>query len=214
MLNKFRSKKDPTPDYPLPFGYKCQWLAFKTQDPQVVVTALKLQRVRPVNWETGISGAYSKKIFVTPSLGEWVLAIGRTLPDLGDEKHPDRMVPLLIELSKVFEEVQFYSTHRVVEYHAWVKARGGEIIRAFAYLGESGTTLWDRGDKTPEEIELDLNYTDETSPEAQEESFWEREDLRFPNEEDVIDIAGRWSIDPLFESDQFQPGVGVLGVLR
>ena len=214
MLRIFRRNRKPTPDLPRDFGYKCQWLALKAKETQPVVTALQLRRVTPANWAMGIEGAYSNKIFVSPVLGQWVLAIGTTLPNAGDVCHPDKMTPMLIELSKIFEEVQYFVTHRVVEYHAWVKAKQGEIIRAYAFLGETTTTLWNKGDRTPEEIELGFSFVDETSPEAKDESFWEREDLRFPNEEDVMAIAGKWSVDPLFESNQYDPGVGVLGALK
>lgn len=214
MLNIFRRNRKPTPDLPRDFGRKCQWLALKTEDTQAVVDALNLRRTAAANWAMGIEGAYSNKVFVSPVLGQWVLAIGATLPDADDARHPDKMTPMLIELSKVFEEAQYFGTHRVVEYHAWAKARQGEIVRAYAYMGESGTTLWNTGQKTPEEIELGLCFVDETSPEAKDDSYWEREDLRFPNEEDVLAIARMWSVDPLFESDQYEPGIGVLGVRK
>ncbi len=213
MLKMFGRNRKPIPDLPVKFGYKCQWLVLKSEETQAVVTELRLRRVAPANWTMGIDGAYSNKIFVSPVLGQWVLAIGRKLPDAGDTHHPDKMTPMLIELSKIFQEVQYFGTHRMVEYHAWAKARQGEIVRAYAYLGETGTTLWNKGDKTTEEVELGLSFVDETSHEAQDESYWEQEDLRFPDEEDVLAIARRWSVDPLFENNQYEPGVGVLGVL-
>lgn len=214
MLRVFGRNRKPTPDLPRDFGYKCQWLALKAKDTQSVVTALQLRRVTLANWSMGIKGAYSNKVFVSPVLGGWVLVIGATLPDAGDARHADKMTPMLKELSKIFEEVQYFGTHRVVEYHAWAKAQQGEIVRAYAYLGETGTTLWNEGDRTPEEIELGFSFVNETSSEAKDEGYWEREDLRFPSEEDVLAIAGKWSVDPLFESNQYEPGVGVLGVLK
>ena len=162
----------------------------------------------------GLGEAYSSKIFVSPLLDQWVLAIGITLPDSGDENNPDRMTPMLIDLSKKFGETQFYSTHRVVEYHAWAKAIHGEIIRAYAYVGDQGITVWNKGSITPEEIKLGFNFFDETSPAAKHEDYWNNENLRYPNEEDVLAIARKWSVDPKFASNQYDPGVGVLGSLK
>lgn len=66
----------------------------------------------------------------------------------------------------------------------------------------------------PEEIELGFSFVDETSPEAKDEGYWERKDLRCPNEEDVLAIARRWGVAPSFESNQYEPGVRVLGILK
>ncbi len=213
-MNLFKRKTRPTPDTPKSFGRRCQWLALKGADTQSVAAALKLRSVTPANWATGIKAAYADKIFVSPPLGQWVLAIGVTLPDAGDAHHIDEITPLLLALSKMFEEVQYFGSHRVIEYYGWAKARQGKILRAYAYLGEAGTTLWNRGNKTPAEVELGFNFFDEASPAAEDVNYWQRTDLRFPDEEDVLAIAQKWSVDPLFKAQRYGPGIGVLGFLK
>lgn len=184
------------PEAPQPFGFKCSWLAVKTTDAQQVIQKLNLRNVRQANWTSGLAAAYEMdgEVFVTPALGEWVLVIGQSLPTAGGEGHPDEITPMIQSLSSVFEEVQYFSTHRTVEYHAWAKVQNGETIRAYAYLGESGETIWDQGEMTEEEKELDIQ-TD------------------FPDEEDVLQLAAKWSVDPAFEEQSYSPETGWIGKL-
>jgi hypothetical protein len=55
-------------DSPVPFGYKCAWLAIRTENSQAVVHALGLQNVRKSGWQSGIDAAYSGDVFVTPPI--------------------------------------------------------------------------------------------------------------------------------------------------
>ena len=70
-------------------------------------------------------------------------------------------------------EVQFFATHRVVEGHAWVRALPSTLMRAFCYIGESGEIIFNFGKRSPDERKLST-----------------------PNENDVMHLAGKWSIDP------------------
>jgi len=69
-----------------------------------------------------------------------------------------------------------------------------------------------RANVTPEERKLGFAFFDERSPEANDDSYWEREDLTFPNEMNVMDIAREWSICPC-DLDEFQAEEHLLGVL-
>lgn len=191
--------KFSTPDKPRAFGYKCAWLAIHSEDTKAILEALNLKNPRAANWATGIEQAYGlERVFVTPPVQGWTLVVGLALPEAGGSGHPDQCTPLLRRLSKQLGEVQYFATHRVVEYHAWAKAENGVIARAYAYVGEEGITLWNVGVLTPEEKALGFKF-DET---------------HFPNEEDVMKIAGKWSLNPLkLEEMNLQPGVGVVGKL-
>jgi hypothetical protein len=92
--------------------------------------------------------------------------------------------------------VQLFATHRVVEAHLWARAIGGSLVRAYSYVGESGEKRVEIGEPTPEEVALDLRFFDPNSPDAEEDGYWEREDLRYPDEEDVMRVAERWSVNP------------------
>src|SRR5262245_13351295 len=82
-------------DSPVPFGYKCAWLAIKTDDPQAVVEALGLKNVRKIGWEKGIAAAYGGEVFVTPPIKGWVLAASFSLPEIADKTRPDHLSPLV-----------------------------------------------------------------------------------------------------------------------
>ena len=110
--------------------------------------------------------------------------------------------------------VQSFSTHRIVEYHAWAKAEGGELRRAYAYSGESGVTILDIGEASEQEHTLGFHVFDERSPQAEKESYWDNDTLTYRGEEYVVQLAGRWSIDPTRLGDRTQPVVdGWLGSL-
>lgn len=182
---------NPGPDTPRSFGYKCNWLAIRTDDPAKVVEALQLTDARPSSWESGIEAGYIGRVFVSPPVDGWILAVSSSLPS-----EPDTVAPFIEVLSRHFDEVQYFGTHRVVEYHAWALARAGRIVRAYAYVGERGETLWDVGARTAGEIELGVKFFNERSPEAKDEKYFERTDLTYPGEEYVMQIAGKWSINP------------------
>jgi hypothetical protein len=187
---------------PVSFGYKCAWLAVKVDRPEPVAAALSLESVRPAHWKDGIQAAYEGRVFVSPALSGWVLAASTVFPESGDVRHSDRCTPWLLRVGGDFPEVQFFCTHRVVEYHAWAKIVAGKVIRKYAYIGEQGLTVWNDGPPTAEELSLDLNFS-KSSDVA---------NLRFPDEEAVMQLAGAWSLNPsVIESYDFAPGMGLLG---
>ncbi len=184
------------PDEPIPFGYKCSWLAIKTDEPEAVVTSLGLAGVQKCNWAKGIAAAYKGDVFVTPVVQGWVLVVSIALPEIPDQKRGDELTPLIKVLGKKFSDVQYFGTHRVVGYHAWLRAKDGEIVRRYAYLGERGETLRDDGKRTEEEKKLGLVYGDS----------------KFPSEQDVMKLAGAWSIDPVsLDELKLAKSVGYLG---
>lgn len=207
-------RNSSNPDAPQSFGYKCQWLAIRGDDPSKVAQALGLTEVQQCSWERGIALAYEGRMFVTPPINGWILAPCFSLPEAGSKDHPDLATPFLQEIGKHFHEVQYFGTHRVVEYHAWARVLDGAVVRAYAYVGERGETLWDVGARTAEEAELGVTFFDERSPEAQDDAYWERKDLTYPDEEYVMRIAGKWSINPEdLESMGLPPSTGLLGRL-
>jgi hypothetical protein len=200
----------PEPDLPQSFGYKVAWLALRTIDTRAAVEALGLRDIRPANWGGGISQAYESAVFVTPPLSDWTLAVGVTLFPSGE---PAQVVkPLLERLSRCFGEAHYFATHRVVESHTWARAVHGRLVRGYGWVGDRGETVWDEGEQTPEERDLGFRFFDERSPEASQEDYWARQDLRFPDEECVMRLAGAWSLDPTALEQLFRvPGLGVLG---
>lgn len=199
---------DSTPDTPTSFGYKVSWLAIRTDTPESVAEALSLARLQPSNWRTGIAAAYHTGTFVSPPLDGWVLVVSFDFPDLGSRSDPERWGRALTPLAGRFTEVQYFSTHRVVEYQAWARFERGELTRAYAWLGEAAETLIGFGNPTDEEIQLGLEFFDSRSPDAEDESYWDRDDLSVPRETDVMNLAGLWSLDPTELEERTEEGLG------
>jgi hypothetical protein len=215
VFNLFHRKVGPpVPDLPVAFGPECGWLAIRSASVLEVALALRLRRTEAANWAGGLKRAYAGDIFVSPAVASWVLAISAHLPKAGLKGSPDRLTRLLARLSRRFGEAQYFETHRVADYHAWAKAQHGQVVRAFAYSGETGAALWNIGPQTPEEIALGFNFFEETSPEAAGAGSWQRTDRRYPNEESVLAVARRWSVDTSFSGGPYSPDVGVVGVFR
>ena len=218
------------PDEPQPFGFKVSWLALKTSDPAAVLDALALGEATPANWEFGLAPVYGSDpwVFVSPPVGGWVLAVSASLPYPTAETHHDigkKFDVLFSRLMKRFEDVQFFGSHRVVDFVAWARALNGKPLRMFAYAGGGDWVLANVGEQTPEEAKLGLanlsglsprDAGDEMSRIADEQDAEAsrlvanglspreaRARIRqngpkpFPDETHVVELAGLWSVDPL-----------------
>jgi len=109
----------------------------------------------------------------------------------------DRLSPLLLALGEKFPDVQYFGTHRVVEYHGWARVVKGKMVRQYSYVGDQGRVLCDYGKPTHEERNLGLNF----------------DQGRFPNEGDVMKLAGAWSVNPTtLEELKLGEGTGYLGI--
>lgn len=169
-------------EIPIPFGYKMGWLAVRSQEPQAVAAHLGARGVHRATWEEGTEAIYREddRLFITPAMNGWVLAAGLWVTHGGDESDSNRILALLTDLSTVFGEAQAFGTHRVVELHYWMRARQGQVERAFVYVGEAGEVLLDEGAPTAEELgRFEGDAAD-----------W------VPEETDVTTIASEWSLDP------------------
>ena len=119
---------------------------------------------------------------------------------------------LLKKISAEFWEVCFFASFH--NYYCWAKAINGQIVRMYAYDGNSdgyfsmgeplGAERWYRWvDKTPEEI-----------PE-EDQDYWSREGITFPDSELVRKIAADWNIDPsALKERKNLAGLGLAGILN
>lgn len=183
------------PDKPVPFGYKNSWLCIRAGSPEEVIEKIGLKSPRVCGWNDGICGGHG--VFVSPVLDGYVLVVGWGMDVLDTD--PAR----LDGLAKKFPELQFFSTHRVAEYHAWVKYLSGELIRGYGYCGGEGEVFMNRGAVTPEEKELGLDNLI-----ASTDDDWETRE--FPDEQNVLDIAAAWGVDTLFQSKTYPESTGFL----
>ncbi len=187
----------PHPDLPAPFGWGTGWLAVRAGDPQRIAAEMQLKDPHPSGWQQGLATAQGPdSIFVSPQIAGWSFVIGTALPFLPQEECLD----LLVALSLAFGETQYFGNENVTEYHAWAKATEGRLRRAYAFSGEQGAVLCDRGVLTEEETELGLIFP--------EESILSKS----PDDSSVFKISGRWSLDPT-HMDEFEASSapGLLG---
>jgi len=141
---------------------------------------------------------------------------------------------LFSRLMKQFEDVQFFGNYRVVDFAAWARALKGRSVRIFAYA--DGEVFANLGEQSPEEAKLRFaELTGLSPPDARdrilkiakeqraEESAFVASGLSsreararvrqngraFPREQDVVELAALWSIDPTQLSKQELPlGLG------
>ena len=209
---KSESKKiDIEKDKPIDFGYKTVWIAVKTDNKERIVEILGLKNIQSSNWKSGIETAYDNGVFITPQIGKWTLAVGIKWSNSNDLENINKLEKTINRLSDEFGEAQSFGTHRVVEYHHWMKSVNGKITRIYSYIGESGESIKVFGDLTDPEI--GLNLFNSFSKEAKSDEYWNREDLDYADEELVMKIADNWSVNPtkLTERKDIQDELGLIG---
>lgn len=204
----------PASDAPKAFGYKTAWFAVRSDDCSAVAEVIGIVNPKPTSWAAGLEAAGEDSVFVSPPVGDWVFVVGLTLGE-GVGRDDESWRSRLVALSVKFGEAQFFCSHRVVELHVWSRAVGGKVERAYGFLGEAGETLFDDGERTEGEIASGLQFFDERSAAAEADDYWEREDLTYPDEDAVMEIARRWGRAPIdLSASSAEPSVGLTGSLR
>jgi len=178
-------------------------------------------------------------VFASPPVSGWVLVVGFWLPypaSIEPQQEFGRKFDVLFSrLMKQFEDVQFFGSYRVVGFAAWARALKGKSVRIFAYI--DGEVVANVGEQTPEEAKLRFaDLTGLSPPDARDKIFKISEEQRaeesalvarglssrearatvrqngraFPREQDVVELAALWSIDPTQLSKQELPlGLGL-----
>jgi hypothetical protein len=203
------------PDTPKSFGYKMTWFVIPTVDSEKVMRALGLAGAIRANWASGVGAVQRNTLqaFVTPAVEGRTMVLGLGLPSFDTPVRTRDFLAFIDKIAVFFPEFYYFGTHRVVEYHGWVKVSGGKVERAYSYLGERGETLFECGEKSREEIALGFAFFDERSPEAASEGYFDRKDLRFPDEDDVMKISAAWAIDTQKLHQRIDKGTGYLCAL-
>jgi hypothetical protein len=195
---------DASPNHPISFGYKTAWYAVRSCDPQKVATTLGLTDIRSVTWEAGfnaiakeedtfINSSDLKTTFVSPPVNGWTLAVGLALLKNANAHSSQIPTKMLKRLSEVCHEAQFYASYRIVDAYTWSRAKNGAIIRAYEYVGSEGETLTNIGPTTL--AERGINF-------------------EFPDEDDVLKVAGAWSVDPSKLDETISTPLGLLGEIH
>ncbi len=178
------------------------WLAIRGRRLKRVQEALALHNTRPCSWLEGLV-AGDERLFLAPPVKGWILVTGSGLPNPREDV--DACFRFVTQLSRAVGQVQFFSACPMLNHHAWIKARRGRVVRAYAW---AGTTLWQQGRLTPAERELHLKCLDYS--ETPDPVFSGEPDPLAQNTEKVPLLAARWSLDPGRLDEQLlesRPGV-------
>jgi hypothetical protein len=160
--------------------------------------------------KSAYEGYAARLVYVTPPIDGWVLVAGTSLfshfaKTRADEAHiPEKVAALSATLGT---EVQYFATHRVSEAHSWIRADSGRVIRAYSLA--DGEVPFDLGTPTDAEKALAINFDiDDDGPDltpATRDAYREWASHRV-DEEMVIRVASRWSVDPNLEGRMLPQG--------
>lgn len=180
-----------------------RWMAVRATTVREVRNALELSNATPCRIEDGLAGNHQQALFLAPPINGWVLITGPGVPDPADDV--DEVYHLLRALSIKLGAAQFFSFNRALGHHAWAWARGGGIVRAFAWAEH---TVWNEGEPTPAEGTFRMKCPGYEDPAPN--SIRAREAI-LANLDKVPLLAGRWSVDPVSVHQQQPNAIGVAG---
>jgi hypothetical protein len=185
---KYLSIKDPKK--PINFGIKTIWCAVKSDNHENIADYLNLDKSKTCNWIEGTIRAFEGEIFIIPSIENWVIIHGWGLPYPNNPSDFAGSVKFLNLLSNEFDEAHLYGNHRVSSSAFWMKSVKGELKRLYLVMDVSGISIGE-----PTEIERKWNLIDWSSPEIESEQYWDNS--VFPGEEEVLEVSGNWSLNPM-----------------
>jgi hypothetical protein len=180
------------PHLPIPH----RWLAVRTSNTLFLRQLLSAPQQEATSWSDALIRARERTWFVSPPWRGWTLVIGAAIPDPASDI--DRLHRFLTHLSRAIGDVQFFAADRVLNHHAWADLRDGQVIRAYAWAGE---TLWNQGEHTLDERLLGLvchDYAESVEGPGVCGGPSEQQ-----NTERVPLLARRWSLDPVEASAHF-----------
>ena len=190
---------------PFLFDRPSRWIAIRCSNIQKVQAALGLNNPTPCPLSEGFSRLNEHKLFISLPVKGWILVVGHSIPDVSDDV--DKVYHYLMSLASELGSVQYFSSNRALSHHAWVRIENNRVYRAYAWTGE---TVWNQGERTAAERELELKcYDYGASPMPY--PFTAR-DSHVANTDKVIQLASRWSVDPLaVNNPNFKAAFGIVG---
>jgi hypothetical protein len=157
------------------------------------------QKRPPLNGPVAAVDAYPQKqglrpVFVCPAVDGWVLCpFSLALASL--EQFDCE------QLSRRFGEAQRFLTYSVTDLHQWERWVDGELLRRFG--AEVDVLLFELGEQPEEETQVRLSRLDAGTATP-----------RIADEDMVLEIAGRWSVNPMTLDERTSlPLDGLLGGL-
>lgn len=205
---------DVEPDLPAAFGYRMAWLAVRTRDTGGVLRALDLTAdAEAANWASGLGAVYDPQlgeslVFVSPPVNGWTLVASSALPAPVSRRFVDKNIPLLLDLSKHFVEVQYFAGFPDIDFFAWARVIEGRLLRAFAINDEG--LVWNKGRPTREEKAMGLKLFEVRGVRGRRGDAG-GEIVLYPTERHLMQLAQKWSLDPShLEPGSAGPALGVI----
>ncbi len=176
------------PDIDFDFGQKTTWIAVKDVPLDSVLDSNRVANVEYTSWKNGLDTVENagNKIFISGPYNEWIVIVGKILPDL---TNPQEVISLLKELNCGIKEICYFCFHETVGLYGFARMFGEKIDRMYGYLGEAGHICANIGEKSQAEQELSLNFAD-------------KDEVLFADgyddisEEDILKIASKWCVNP------------------
>ena len=169
------------------FGYKIVWLAIKGAEIDTILSCCpELRYVREAGWKDAMKEVTEKwtKAMLSGPYDGWVFLIGSGLWDLSQV---DEIVKVMGRIGERAKEVCYFASHRVSEAYAFARVVQGKMIRLYSYA--DGQLFGCIGERSDVEEKLSLTFAE------REEDLFE-EGFDYIDEEDVLRIAGEWSMHP------------------
>lgn len=117
-----------------------RWMAIRSSNTAFLREILHIGPEEGSPWSEALVRFRERVIFISPPWRGWSLVVGAAIPDPAADI--DQLYRFLSGLSREVGEVQFFSADRVLNHHAWAWLREGNVVRAYAWAGE---TLWSQG---------------------------------------------------------------------
>ncbi len=214
MLN---TRPDATPDKPHWYGKLDHWMAVKADSPQAVAKELGMRDAKPCNWETGsiiTSSTLNERLYISGPANGWVFLFGH-LPEPDADNPREGTFPLLLKLSKHFEEVQFFTYRADPLRNGWARASKKKITRAYYFDGAKSAVIWNEGEVTDEEFACDHDYGESGFSGEVPAAEWKDHIDVCTSDEATGEISRKWSIDPArIHLEDIPAGTGLIGVAK
>jgi hypothetical protein len=193
------------PDVPCSF-FDMSWMAVRDCEVESTMRALALSDPRPVRWVQGMHAVLRdiwdfddnaspwSRVYVTPRLDGWRLALGMWVGGLG-ERGTEEIVRSCRELSAMHGRACAFTTQGRMDWYAWTIATDGRIERHYVW---NGGLVTDQGTASQQEVAL-IEVRKAERRALYKEAGIAQADMKgldwHPNEALVMGLAAAFSFD-------------------
>ena len=191
-------------DKPFSFGSMCSWIAVPISESDCpLIDSLKFEEFRSSNWKAGFEAISTNRelVFVSPVLDGWQFIIGFGIPDPAASQDSEKtgFSQLMQSLSDQYGSAFYFLSHSGAGVYSWSSFKNGSELRTYYHYQKP---LRNFGTVTEVEKALGLKFEEGQS---QDSKVGEA-----PEESHVIQVASRWTMNPMKLHESKVEGVGHL----